>query len=68
MTYSEPESQIPYSSFLVTIRLSRLVSEMFVRDRQTDGRALVGRTTQLHPYCGGPANEVHATQQARRIQ
>jgi len=38
MADSESGSPDSYSSFLVTIRLSRLVSEIFACDRQTDGR------------------------------
>jgi len=38
ITDSEPGSLDSYSSFLVTTRLSRLVSEIFACDRQTDRR------------------------------
>jgi len=38
MADSELGSSDYYSSFLVTIRLSRLVSEIFACDRQTDGQ------------------------------
>jgi len=41
VAYSESGSSDSYSSFLVTIRLSRLVSEIFVCDRQTDRLSLV---------------------------
>jgi len=39
MAASESGSPDSYSSFLVTIRLSRLVSEIFACDRHTDGRS-----------------------------
>jgi len=50
---SESGSPISYSSFRLTIRLSRLVSEMFACDTQTDGQP----DNMDHYYsCGGPAN------------
>jgi len=58
MADSESESPSFYSSFLVTIHLSRSVSEIFACDRQTDGQTMRTITiTGLH--CGGPANKVH---------
>jgi len=61
MADSESGSPDSYSSFLVTIRLSRLVSEIFTCDKHTDGRTN-GRTKADHyyywpPLCGGPANK-----------
>jgi len=54
MADSESASTDSYSRFLVTIRLSRLVSEIFACDRQTDGRT----DNADHYYnCGEPANK-----------
>jgi len=54
MADSESESPDSYSSFLVTMRLSRTVSETFACDGQTD-RQTDGRTDNADEY-GGPAN------------
>jgi len=53
MADSESGSPDSYLSFLVTIRLSRLVSEIFACDRQTDGQT----DDADHYYsCGRPVN------------
>jgi len=58
MADSELKSPVSYSSFLVTIRLSRLVSEIFAcdrrRDRQTDN---ADHYYNWPPRCGGPAKK-----------
>jgi len=55
MADSESGSPVSYSSFLVTIRLSRLVSEIFACDRETERqRGLLLYSWPSH--CGGPAN------------
>jgi len=50
---SESGSPVSYSSFRLTIGLSRLVSEMFARETQTDGQP---DNTDHYYSCGGPAN------------
>jgi len=45
MADSELGSLVSYLSFLVTIDLSRLVSEIFICDRQTDGWTMQTITT-----------------------
>jgi len=63
ITDSESGSPDSYSSFLVTIRLSRLVSEIFT----CDGRMDVGRMDNADsyyswpPHCDGPANRWKVT-------
>jgi len=60
MVDSESGSPVSLSSILVTIRLSRLVSEIFAcdrqMDRQTDGRTSVDHYCSWPPHCVGPAN------------
>jgi len=46
-----------YSSFLVTICLSRLVSEMFACNRQTDRRTSADHYYSWPSHCGGPAKK-----------
>jgi len=59
MADSESRSPVFYSSFLVTIRLSHQVSEIFVRDRQTDRRTTQAITTAgLHTVAGQLQNTV----------
>jgi len=58
MADSELGSPVSYSSFLVTIRLSRSVPEIFAcdtqTDRQTDGRTdNSGHFYSWPPHCGG---------------
>jgi len=55
----ELESPDSYSSFLVTIRISSLVLEIFVLDRQT---ANMDHSYSWPPHCGGPANKFEETQ------
>jgi len=61
MADSESGSPVSYSSFLVTIfRLSRLVSEIFACDRQTDSLRQTDNADHYYswpPHCGGPANK-----------
>jgi len=61
MADSEWGSPVSYSSFLVTIRLSRIVSEIFTCDTQ-DGQADERMDNVDHYYswpthCGRPAND-----------
>jgi len=53
MADSESGSPISYSSFLVIICLSRLVSEIFACDRQTDN---ANHCYSWPRHCGGPVN------------
>jgi len=55
MADSESGSPDSYSSFLVTKRLSRLVSEIFACDRQTDN---ADHYYSWPPRCGWPANKI----------
>jgi len=50
---SESGSPYSYSSFLVTIRLSRRVSEIFACDRRANN---TDHHYRWPPHCGGPAN------------
>jgi len=60
--YSESESPTTYSSFLVTTRLSRLVSEIDTQtgipqtDKQTT-RTITNLLISWPPHCGKPANK-----------
>jgi len=70
MADSESGSPDSYSSFIVTIHLSRLVSEIFACERQTDGW-MGGRTDNVDhyyswpPHRGKPANKVKALKQLK---
>jgi len=55
MADCESGSPSSYSHFIVTIGLSRLVSEIFACDRQTDNS---NHYYSWPPHCGGPANRV----------
>jgi len=52
---SESGSPVSYSSFLITICLSRLVSEIFACDRQMDN---ADHYYSWPPHCGRPANKI----------
>jgi len=66
MAYAESGSPVFYLSFLVTIGLSRLVSETFMCDRRRDARTERQMDNINHyyswpPHCGGPANQRKVT-------
>jgi len=49
-------------SYTVTVRLSGLVLDVFVCDRQTDGQMdNADRYYSWFPHCGGPANKTDKT-------
>jgi len=59
MADSESGSPDSYLSFLVTIHLSRLVSEIFACDRQTGGQTdNADHCYSCPPHCGGPAENM----------
>jgi len=59
MVDSESGSPVSCSSFLVTICLSLLVSEIFACDRQTDKQTdNADHYYRWPPHCGGPAKNV----------
>jgi len=59
MADSESGSPSSYSCFIVTIGLSRLVSEIFTCDRQTNGRTdNSDHYYSWPPHCGGAAKNI----------
>jgi len=58
MADSESGSPVSHSSFLVTICLSRLVSEIFAANEMDNA----DHNYSWSPHCGGPANNAPSTE------
>jgi len=69
---SESGSPVSYSSFLITTRLSRLVSEIFPCDKHTDRQTdretdNVDHYYSWPPHCGGPTNNMMHFSKVRAV-